>query len=232
VWGSTEGAHKRTGRAAAVLPRVVVYDPELTFSLPPEITAASAMNALAHCVEALYAPGRNPISSLVALEGIAALAGALALVLERPDSLDGRTGALYGAYLAGSAFAVAGSGLHHKICHALGGAFDLPHAQTHSVVIPHVVAFQQPAAAAPMDSVAARLGAMPGGAAGALYTLAAASGLPLSLREIGMPREGIEQVIEQILESTPPDNPRPVDAGAVRAILTAAYDGAPPQEQA
>ncbi len=229
VWGSTEGARKRTGRAAAVLPRVVVYDPELTFSLPPEITAASAMNALAHCVEALYAPGRNPISTLVALEGIAAISGSLPLALERPESLDGRAGALYGAYLAGSAFAVAGSGLHHKICHALGGAFDLPHAQTHSIVIPHVVAFQQPAAAVLMDSVAARLGALPGGAAGALYALAAASGVPLSLREIGMPREGVERVIEQILETTPPDNPRTVDADAVRAILTAAYEGVPPE---
>jgi maleylacetate reductase len=232
VWGSTEGERKVTGRSAKVLPRVVVYDPELTFGLPARITAASGMNALAHCVEALYAPGRNPISSLVAAEGIEALASSVPRAVADPGDPAARSGALYGAYLAGSAFAVAGSGLHHKICHALGGAFDLPHAETHSIVLPHVVAFQQPAAPQLMDTVAARLGAAPGTAATALYALAAGCGLPLSLRDVGMPEDGIERVIEQIVEAVPEDNPRPVDADAVRTILTAAYDGASPGELA
>ena len=228
VWGSTDGARKTTGRSPAVLPRVVVYDPELTFGLPARITAASAMNALAHCVEALYAPGRNPISSLVALEGIRVLAASVKPAVERPEDIDGRSGALYGAYLAGSAFAVAGSGLHHKICHALGGAFDLPHAETHSIVLPHVVAFQQPAAPELMDMVAGCLGAEEAGAPAALHAIAAGCGLPLSLREIGMPEDGIERVVGQIVESTPADNPRAVDAEDVRGILAAAYAGATP----
>jgi alcohol dehydrogenase class IV len=186
------------------------------------------MNALAHCVEALYAPGRNPISSLVALEGIRVLAASVKPAVERPEDIDGRSGALYGAYLAGSAFAVAGSGLHHKICHALGGAFDLPHAETHSIVLPHVVAFQQPAAPELMDMVAGCLGAEEAGAPAALHAIAAGCGLPLSLREIGMPEDGIERVVGQIVESTPADNPRAVDAEDVRGILAAAYAGATP----
>ena len=229
VWGSTEAGRKTTGRDLAVLPKVVVYDPELTVSLPARVTAASGMNAIAHCVEAPYAPGRNPVTTQLALEGIRATAAALPLVVERPEDVEARAGALYGAYLAGSAFAVAGSGLHHKICHALGGAFDLPHAETHSIVLPHVVAFQQPAAAAAMDAVAAALGAGPGTAATALFGLAAALGLPLALREVGMPADGIDQVVEQIVAATPADNPRPVDAAAVRGILLAAYEGRRPR---
>jgi maleylacetate reductase len=228
VWGSTEAGRKTTGRDLRVLPKVVVYDPELTFSLPAAITAASGMNAIAHCAEAPYAPGRNPVTTQLALEGIRATAAALPRVVAAADDREGRAGALYGAYLAGSAFAVAGSGLHHNICHALGGAFDLPHAETHSVVLPHVVAFQQPAAAAAMDAVAAALGAGPGGAATALYDLAAGLGLPLALREIGMPEGGAETVVEQIVAATPADNPRPVDAAAVRGILAAAYEGRRP----
>lgn len=228
VWGSTEGGVKTTGRDLKVLPRLVVYDPELTFSLPAGITAASGMNALAHCVEALYAPGRNPVTSLIALEAIEALGHSLPGAVATPDDPRARGGALYGAWLAGSAFAVAGSGLHHKICHKLGGAFDLPHAETHSVVLPHVVAFQQPAAAELMDRVAAALGAAPGGAAGALYDLAAGLGVPPSLAAIGMPPDGIERVVEPILAAAPADNPRPLDADDVRAILAAAYAGERP----
>jgi alcohol dehydrogenase class IV len=228
VWGSTEGGTKTTGRDLKVLPRLVVYDPELTFSLPAAITAASGMNALAHCVEALYAPGRNPVTSLIALEAIGALARALPGAVAAPEDVGARSEALYGAYLAGSAFAVAGSGLHHKICHALGGAFDLPHAETHSVVLPHVVAFQQPAAAAAMDRVATALGAAPGGAATALYDLAAGLEVPLSLAAIGMPADGIEPVVDPIVAAVPADNPRPVDADDVRRILTSAYAGERP----
>jgi maleylacetate reductase len=231
VWGSTDGERKSTGRSPKVLPRTVIYDPELTYGLAPRITAASGMNALAHCVEALYAPGRNPISSLIAIEGIEALASSIATAVELPREPAGRSGALYGAYLAGAAFAVAGSGLHHKICHALGGAFDLPHAETHSIVLAHVVAFQQPAAEESMNAVAVALGAQPGGAALALHAIAAECGLPLSLREIGMPADGIERVLDQIVRATPADNPRAVDAQDVREILHGAYEGGIPGER-
>ncbi len=229
VWGSTEGGRKTTGRDPRVLPRVVLYDPELTVSLPPAASAASGMNALAHCVEALYAPGRNPVTSLIALESVRALAAALPDAVERPEDIEARADALYGAYLAGSAFAVAGSGLHHKICHVLGGAHDLPHAETHSIVLPHVVAFQEPAAPGPMAQVAAALGAADGeSAAAALHRLAERMGVPLSLRDLGMPADGIEPVAAAVVDSAPADNPRPVDVAGVRSILAAAYEGARP----
>jgi alcohol dehydrogenase class IV len=228
VWGSTKDGTKTTGRDLKVLPRLVVYDPELTTTLPAAITAASGMNALAHCVEALYAPGRNPVTAVVALEATRALARALPGAAADPGDIGARSEVLYGAYLAGSAFAVAGSGLHHKICHALGGAFDLPHAETHSVVLPHVVGFQQPAVPAAMDRVAAALGAAPGGAAAALYDLAAGLCVPVSLAAIGVPADGLERVVEPIVAAVPADNPRPVAAAEVRTILSAAYRGEHP----
>src|SRR3954452_21623343 len=132
VWGMTEGRRKTTGTDLRVLPRVVVYDPELTFTLPPAITGPSAMNALAHCVEAFYAPGANPITALAAEEGIRALAAGVPVAVSRPHEARGRSETLYGAYLAGAAFAVAGSGLHHKICHVLGGAYARPQAELHT----------------------------------------------------------------------------------------------------
>ena len=136
VWGLTENGRKTTGTDPAVLPRVVVYDPELLSTLPPDLAAASAFNALAHAVEAMWAPRRNPATTAIAGEAITRLAAGL------------RTGdpaeLLCGAWLAASAFAAAGSGLHHKLCHVLGGTFDLPHARTHAVVLPHVLAFNAP----------------------------------------------------------------------------------------
>ncbi|MDQ3794937.1 MAG: maleylacetate reductase, partial [Actinomycetota bacterium] len=132
VYGLTSGQRKRTGKSLKVLPKAVIYDPELTFSLPDFITGPSAMNAMAHCVEAFYAPGANPITSLMAEEGIRTLASGVPAAVSRPENLEGRTQTLYGAYLAGAAFAAAGGGIHHKICHVLGGAYDLPHAETHT----------------------------------------------------------------------------------------------------
>ena len=153
-----------------MLPKVVIYDPELTFSLPDFITGPSAMNAMAHCVEAFYAPGANPVTSLMAEEGIRALASGGPAAVSRPDDLDGRTRTLYGAYLAGAAFAAAGGGIHHKICHVLGGAYDLPHAETHTVILPQAVAFNEGAIPEVMQRVARALGAED--AAAGLYDLA------------------------------------------------------------
>src|SRR3954451_20677119 len=184
VWGLTEGARKTTGTDARVLPKVVVYDPELTVSLPAEMTGPSAMNALAHCVEALYAPGMSPVSSLMALEGIRAIARGVPGAVARPDDLEARTDVLYGAYLAGAAFAVAGSALHHKIAHVLGGAYDLPHADLHTVLLPQVAAFLEPERPSAMARVAAALGSA-GVAALALYELAERLGTPIALVDIG-----------------------------------------------
>lgn len=223
VWGLTEFGRKRTGRSMSVLPRVVIYDPELTTTLPAGITAASGMNAMAHCVEAGYAPGANPITSLVAREGVRALAGGLPVAIKQPDNPSGRADALYGAYLAGAAFAVAGSSIHHKICHVLGGAYGLPHAQTHAVLLPYVAALVEPGAPDRMRDLAAALGASR--APQGLRELAGRLGAPTSLRELGMRAEDLEEAAGLVLAQVPDGTPVPVDEPALRDLLAAAFAG-------
>ena len=154
IWGITQGGEKRTGRDTVVLPRVAIYDPRLTLDVPPQVAAPSGINALAHCVEALYAPDANPIVSLMAMEGIRALASALPRVATSPRDLDARADALYGAWLAGASLGAVEMGLHHKLCHVLGGSFNLPHAETHAIVLPHVIYYNREAAPAAIKQVA------------------------------------------------------------------------------
>jgi alcohol dehydrogenase class IV len=227
IYGITSEHRKQTGSSLEVLPEAVIYDPELTFSLPGFITGPSAMNAMAHCVEAFYARGANPITSLMAEEGIRALARGVPVAVKRPDDLDGRSETLYGAYLAGAALAATGAGLHHKICHVLGGAYDLPHAETHTVVLPHAVAFNEEAIPEVMERIADALGAE--GAATGLYDLAEKIGAPTALKDIGMKEEDIDEAVGLILEAAPEDNPRPVDEAGVRGILEDAYAGRRPE---
>lgn len=226
IWGLTEAQRKQTGSSLDVLPKVVVYDPELTYTLPAAITGPSAMNAMAHCIEAFYAPMSNPISSLVAEEGIRALARGVPVAVEKPEDPDGRADTLYGAYLAGAALAATGTGLHHKICHALGGAYDLPHAETHTVVLPHAVAFNEPAIPEIMARVARALGET--NAATSLYELAERIEAPTALKDIGMKEEDLDEAVSLVLEKTPEDNPRPVDEAGVRTILEGAFFGRRP----
>jgi len=222
IYGLT-GTHKVTRRDRRALPRVVVYDPELTLTMPLSLVGPSAFNALAHCVEAFYGPAANPVVDLLAEEGIRRLARALPVICAAPD-LEGHSEALYGAYLAGAALAVAGTGLHHKLCHVLGGLFRLPHAPTHSVVLPHVVSFYQATKPEIMARVAAALGAAPGGlAADALFDLAAGAGLPASLESLGMPADGIEAVVDQALAELDPS--AGVDRAALVSLLDNAYQG-------
>src|SRR5437763_2789376 len=153
IWGISEGGAKKTGRDAKVLPKIVIYDPQLTLDLPPKTSASSGMNAIAHCVEALYAHDGNPIVSLMAEEGIRALAASLPKVVANGKDTAAREEALYGAWLAGVSLGMAGMALHHKLCHILGG-FGLPHAETHSIVLPHAMRYNRDAATEAMKSVA------------------------------------------------------------------------------
>ena len=216
VWGLTENGRKTTGTDPAVLPRVVVYDPELTATLPADLAAASGFNAMAHAVEAMWAPRRNPVSTAVAGEAIARLAAGL------------RTGdpaeLLCGAWLGASSFAVAGSGLHHKLCHVLGGTFGLPHARTHAVVLPHVLAFNAPGAPEAVARVARALGT--DDAVSGLRALADEHGIPHGLRALGMPEDGIDKAAELTAPAVPDDNPVPVGDGALLGLVRAAWSGA------
>src|SRR5580700_1341044 len=174
IWGITEGGLKKTGRDTRVLPKTVLYDPTLTVSMPPLLSATSGMNSIAHCVEALYSKDANPVVSMMAEEGIRALAEGLPVVVQAPTNLDARSNALYGAWLGGVALGAVGMALHHKLCHTLGGSFNLPHAETHTVVLPHATAYAASAAPEAMSRIARALGAK--SAAPGLYDLAASLG--------------------------------------------------------
>jgi maleylacetate reductase len=225
IYGLTEDGVKKTGRDRRVLPKVVLYDPELTLTLPPRIAGPSGMNAIAHCVEGLYALDGNPIISLLAAEGIRSLARALPRVVEAPQDLDARSDALYGAWLAGTVLGAVSMGIHHKLCHTLGGAFNLPHAEVHTVILPHAAAFNAGAAPEPMRVVAEALG-VPEASRG-LFDLAVAINAPVALKDIGMPAGGLERAAE-LATQNPYANPMPVEYEGVLALLRNAYHGIRP----
>lgn len=226
ILGETEGGRKTTQRSLKVLPEVIIYDVDLTLTLPPALTATSGMNAMAHAVEALYAENANPVISLLAAQAIAVLAEALPRIIRDPRDYQARSDALYGAWACGTCLGAVGMALHHKLCHTLGGSFGLPHAETHTVVLPHAAAFNAPAAPEAMARVAHALGATD--AAQGLFELAGKLGAPRSLREIGMPEGGLDQAADLAVAS-PYWNPRTIERAPIRALLQDAYDGRPPQ---
>ena len=225
VWGLTEDGVKGTGREPRVQPVAVVYDPALTLAMPVDLTATSGMNALAHAVEGLYAPDASPITSLMAEEGARAFATALpALAIDGTD-LEARAEALSGAWLCGSVLGSTTMGLHHKLCHVLGGTLGLPHAATHTVVLPHVLSFNAAAAPEASAALARALGA--DDAARALWDLSRSLGAPRTLRELGMAEREIGRMVGLAVAS-PYANPRPADADDVEAVLRAAWAGLVP----
>ena len=226
IYGLTEDGMKTTGRDARVLPKTVIYDPALTLTLPPALSAASGMNAVAHCVEALYAHDGNPIVSLMAEEGIRALAAALPVIVNDVSNMEARSAALYGAWLAGVSLGSAGMALHHKLCHTLGGSFNLPHAETHAIVLPHAARYNREAAPEAMARVARALGAQD--APTGLYDLESKLGLKMKLSQIGMREADLERAARIAAESPYP-NPRPVDYTGVLALLRDAYEGRRPE---
>ena len=207
VWGLTEDARKRTGRDRAVLPAAVVYDPALTSTVPAAVAAVSGLNAIAHAMEALYAPDGSPVVAAMAERGIRDLASALPALAAAEAGDSARASALEGAWLCGACLGATTMGLHHKLCHVLGGLLDLPHAETHAVVLPYVAAFNLPAAP-DADAVVRRALDVPDAAAG-LRDLAARLGAPLSLAELGVERSQLDLVVEETL-SAPYANPRPI----------------------
>lgn len=230
IWGITDGGQKRTGRDLRVLPKTVIYDPELTLSLPPKISATSGINALAHCVEAFYAEGANPVTSLLAEEGIRALAAGLPKVVAGPSGIEGRTETLYGAWLAGIVLGAAGVALHHKLCHVLGGSFGLPHAETHTVILPYATAYNAKAAPEAMQRIAAALGAQstPGStAAQAIQDLAKSLNAPTSLMELGFRESDLDRAADLAVQN-PYFNPAPVTREGVRELLGRAFLGLQP----
>ena len=228
VWGLTEGGQKRTGRDPRVLPKSVLYDPELTLTLPAGMSATSGINAIAHAVEGLYAPDATPIVSLMAEEGVRALAGALPRVVADGADREARTEAQYGAWLCGAVLAATTMSLHHKLCHTLGGTLDLPHAPTHTVVLPYALAYNQSAAPKAVAALSRALGGVPDPAQ-ALWELAGQLGAPRSLADLGMKEEDIAHIAE-LAVANPYANPRPVTRDGIESLLRAAWAGTTPDD--
>ncbi len=226
ILGETASGKKTTVRDLKVLPEVVIYDVELTYSLPVSLSATSGMNAIAHAVEGLYAKDSNPIASLMAFEGIRALVRALPVIVDAPRNKEARSDALYGAWLCGTVLGSVGMALHHKLCHVLGGSFNLPHAETHTVVLPHVASFNAEAVPKLLVPVAELLGT--NGPGQGLYELAKRLGVPTTLKDIGLPLDTLDRVAEIAMEQ-PYWNPRPVSKDALRAILDDAWHGRRPK---
>jgi maleylacetate reductase len=226
VWGSTRDGHKQTGSSPSVLPALVLYDPGLTTTLPAELSAASGMNAMAHAVEALYAPDASPIISLMAEEGIRAFAEALPRVVTDPQNIDHRTRALYGAWLCGASLGATTMSLHHKLCHAIGGSLNLPHAQTHAIVLPYSMAYNESSAPAAQAAVRRALHTDTS-AAVALWELTQSLPIPHALTQIGMTASDIDTVVEQALRN-PYSNPREVTEEGLRGLLQDALAGRRP----
>lgn len=225
IYGITEAGLKKTGRDMRVLPKTVIYDPELTVGLPAALSVTSGINAIAHAAEGLYAQDANPIMSLFAEEGIRALAQGLPNVVAQPHDIEARSQCLYGAWLCGAVLGNVGMALHHKLCHTLGGSYNLPHAETHTVVLPHALAYNAAAAPEAMQRIARALGA--GDAAQGIYDLAASLNAPLSLKEIGMPGDQLDRCTDIALQNAY-INPRPLERAALRALLEDAYQGRRP----
>jgi maleylacetate reductase len=226
IYGLTEGGLKKTGRDARVLPRTVIYDPELTLTLPIGLTVTSGMNAIAHAAEGLYAKDGNPIMDLMAEEGIRAIAAALPVLKKNPVDLPARSQALYGAWLCGTVLGNVGMSLHHKLCHTLGGSFNLPHAEVHTVVLPHAIAFNAPAIAPALARMNRALNSEQ--APGALYDLARSNGAPYSLKELGMRESDLDRAAD-IAAANPYWNPRPIERAGLRALLQDAWEGSRPR---
>jgi maleylacetate reductase len=225
VWGLSDEAGKRTGRDARVIPRVVIYDPELTLDLPVRVSIASGFNAVAHCVESLYAPDATPLTTMSSVLALQLFPSALRSIAANTRVAHSREDALYASMLAGMALGSTQMGVHHQICHVLGGSFGLPHAETHTVILPHSAAFNREAASVEMEVIAASIDVedTPQG----LFDLAQELGATMSLAELGMREEDLDRAAEVVVEKPYP-NPRPVTLEGVRELLDNAFYGRRP----
>lgn len=225
ILGETRDRRKTTQRSLKVLPETVIYDPDLTLTLPAGTSVTSGMNAIAHAAEALYARDRSPLLAMMAKEGIATLAQSLPRIVADGRDAAARADALYGAWLCGTCLAMAGMALHHKLCHVLGGMLNLPHAETHTIVLPHAIAYNSAAAPDAMAAIASALHAAE--APRGLYDLAGRLGAPRALRDLGMKEADIDAAADAAVRD-PYWNPRPVEREPVRDLIARAWAGDPP----
>jgi maleylacetate reductase len=226
ILGQTEKGLKTTLRDARILPEVVIYDPALTVGLPVGMSVTSGINAMAHAAEALYAENRSPVWTLLATEGLRAMKSALPRIVAQPHDSDARAEALYGAWLCGTVLGALDMALHHKLCHTLGGSFNLPHAETHSVMLPHSVGYNARAAPDLLRPLGELFGGSPGSS---LHDFAASLRAPMTLRELGMREVDLDRAALLATEKPYP-NPRPIDVRSIRRLLQDAWEGHRPRD--
>lgn len=225
ILGQTENGVKTTLTDPRLRPAAILYDADLVRSLPPALAVASGLNAIAHAAEGLYARERNPLSSLMAAEGIRAFASALPRLLADPGDARAWAEGQYGAWLCGTVLGQVGMALHHKLCHVLGGAFDLPHAETHAIILPHAIACNEAAVPELLAPIAAIFGTAT--AAEGLAGFAARLGAPRALRDLGVTADQLARA-EDLALANPYWNPRPLDRPVLRGLLQRAWAGDPP----
>lgn len=226
ILGETQGGEKATRRDPSIRPEVVIYDVDLTLTLPVNLTVTSALNALAHAMEALYAADRNPVIELMARDALPAFRDALPRLVGAPEDREARAEALYAAWCCSTALGSVSMALHHKLAHVLGGSFGLPHAETHAVLLPHTTAFNEVAVPELLAPVAEAFG---GGSAGAgLWDFAAALGAPRRLQDLGLAEADLGRAAEIAVRS-PYANPRPFGRDDIRGLLQAAWEGRRPE---
>ena len=225
IWAVTQDNRKITRRDEVVVPTLTIYDPELTLTLPPAFAGASGMNAMAQAVVNAAAEDANPISAVMALEGIRALSQSLPVIISEPGNMDARTGAMYGACMAAAALGTGTTGLHHRLCHTFGGTFNTPHAETHTILLPHSVAYNAGARPEATRRIAGALGVSD--AATGLFELAGKLGAPTALKDIGVKETDLDEAAAVAVEK-PLKNPEPVAGERIRALLENAYHGHPP----
>ncbi len=225
ILGQTENGRKTTLTSPKVQPEVILYDAELVRTLPVGMTVTSALNAMAHAAEGLYAQNRSPISTLMAVEGLQAFKDALPQVIANPNDLTARGETLYGAWLCGTVLGQVGMALHHKLCHTLGGSFDLPHAETHAIVLAHAISYNAVAAPDLLTPITQIFGGPSAGLA--IYNFAAAMKAPLALRDLGLKESDLDRAAD-LATQNPYWNPRPIERPALRQLLQAAWAGDAP----
>ncbi|MEV0110893.1 maleylacetate reductase [Nocardia sp. NPDC050799] len=226
IWGITDPGNKTTGRDVRVLPRTVIYDPDLTVNLPAPLSVSSGLNAMAHAAEALYAPDGSPLVEIIAGEAVRALATGLPKIAGDPMNSDVRRELLYGAWLAGTCLGATSMSLHHKLCHIIGGAFGLPHSEVHAIVLPHVLAYNFVGAPRSRELMSRAIGV--DDPASWIHSVSRQIGPATSLHELGMREEDVEAVVVEAV-ANPYSNPRPITPEAIRSIVTHALTGSPPE---
>ena len=225
ILGETADGVKSTFSDPAVLPSVVLYDPDLLVTLPRDMTVTSGLNAMAHAVEALYAKDRTVETTRLAIEGLEAFRQALPDIVKDPKDIKAREMTLRGAWACGSVLGRVGMALHHKLCHTLGGSFDLPHAATHAIMLPHATAFNEVSVPDLLAPVATMFDAEKSGHA--LWRFASDLGAPLALKDLGLKESDLDQAAN-LATTNPYWNPRQIDHNGIRSLLQDAWNGTAP----